>query len=144
MIGPLSKDPTWSKCWHDPHPGWPHERQRELGGWWKCRNGPDATDAENNCKPCSAPLPSGATDPVPDPATQLDELMKIIREAMAKVEKADKEAFKEDMATKNVKVKAEPNGNLGKFRPRDDNYPATEHDTMSFKTQKSWINYAPL
>lgn len=46
---------TWAKEWHDPNPGWPHPHWRERGGWWKCREGTDATQAERQCRVCHQP-----------------------------------------------------------------------------------------
>ncbi|KAM7196375.1 hypothetical protein V8F20_007034 [Naviculisporaceae sp. PSN 640] len=46
---------TWEKEWHEPNPGWPHPHWREHGGWWKCRKGTDATEAERQCRECHQP-----------------------------------------------------------------------------------------
>ncbi|EGS21103.1 uncharacterized protein CTHT_0029440 [Thermochaetoides thermophila DSM 1495] len=42
----------WTKEWHDPDEGWPTALQRKNGGWWRCRDGPDATLPELMCGVC--------------------------------------------------------------------------------------------
>ncbi|KAI0848094.1 hypothetical protein F5Y00DRAFT_98229 [Daldinia vernicosa] len=47
-----SEKTPWDKKWHDPNDKWPFEHQQKHGGWWKCRSGPDAPEAEKNCRYC--------------------------------------------------------------------------------------------
>ncbi|KAI0098202.1 hypothetical protein GGR51DRAFT_538551 [Nemania sp. FL0031] len=79
------KDETWEKHWHDPNPGWPHAHHRRHGGWWKCRKGPRATVAENNCIFCVEP---DIPEP-PSPARRFDDIMRRIENAMAIVARND-------------------------------------------------------
>ncbi|KAI1180722.1 hypothetical protein F4777DRAFT_597461 [Nemania sp. FL0916] len=87
-------DPHWDKHWHQPNPGWRHEHQRERGGLWKCRKGPEATVAENGCRLCRHVELVEATPP----AQILDDLMRFIGEAMATVAKDDKKQVLERMS----------------------------------------------
>ncbi len=41
----------WDKEYHEEHKKWRAIGHR-TGGWWKCRSGPEATYAENNCTKC--------------------------------------------------------------------------------------------
>ncbi|EAQ88173.1 predicted protein [Chaetomium globosum CBS 148.51] len=43
---------TWNKEYHKPDDAWPSTLQRIRGGWWHCRDGPDAAPPERSCKLC--------------------------------------------------------------------------------------------
>ncbi|KAI3318617.1 hypothetical protein HD806DRAFT_306314 [Xylariaceae sp. AK1471] len=133
------KDYTWDKHWHQPNPGWRHEHQRQKGGLWKCRKGPDATGAENRCRLCS-----NAEEPeAVHPAKVLDDVMKYIREAMAEVAEKDKKEVIERTALKNGK----PTSQVESQRQEalhDDTCTTSKHETISFGARQSYINYNPL
>ncbi|KAI0387591.1 hypothetical protein F5Y04DRAFT_7986 [Hypomontagnella monticulosa] len=85
------KKPTWHKIWHEPNPAWPHPHWRESGGWWICRDGPDASEAEKNCRPCLNSRTAAERKPqAADLKESLDKIMDAVNEAMAKVGKEDK------------------------------------------------------
>ncbi|KAJ8126143.1 hypothetical protein O1611_g7494 [Lasiodiplodia mahajangana] len=100
------KDESWDKNWHEPNSGWPYEHHRREGGWWKCRKGLRATDAENNCRYCSDAEVEEPTSP-----TQLyDDVMQYIEEAMAVVAGNDREIISRRIAYKSrkpIKVEAD-------------------------------------
>ncbi|KAI1823129.1 hypothetical protein F4861DRAFT_550112 [Xylaria intraflava] len=121
------KDRQRDKNWHQPNPGWRHEHQRRQGGWWKCRKGPTATDAENKCWLCSA-------DKIPEPihpVQALEGMMKRIGAAMSIVAENDK------------------NGVLGHIsdesnKARQSHSPTAGPTTASFTGRQSLISYNPL
>ena len=50
---------TFTKEWHDADPRWPYPVWRTHGGWWICRSGPEASEAERQCQIChAAPVPA--------------------------------------------------------------------------------------
>jgi len=60
-IGVLPKK-TFTKEWHDADSRWPHPVWRTHGGWWICRSGPEASEAERQCQICHpAPIPANAS-----------------------------------------------------------------------------------
>ncbi|KAI2636979.1 hypothetical protein GGS26DRAFT_464018 [Hypomontagnella submonticulosa] len=85
------KKSTWGKNWHEPNPAWPYPHWQRSGGWWRCRDGPEASKAEKDCHVCLASRTAAArTPPAADPKEELEKLTNAINEAMAKVAKKDK------------------------------------------------------
>ncbi|KAI1658428.1 hypothetical protein F4813DRAFT_48813 [Daldinia decipiens] len=96
----------WDKKWHEPNKKWPFAHRREHGGWWKCRSGRDAPEAERKCWLCH-----GQTE-TPEQATEkrsakekLDELQSAIDEAMAVVGERDRAVALEMLRQGNTFVK---------------------------------------
>ncbi|KAL2165862.1 hypothetical protein VTG60DRAFT_3711 [Thermothelomyces hinnuleus] len=81
---------TWRKQYHEPNDAWPNALQRSRGGWWACRNGPDASPAERSCKLCHprVPSPQGQVSA----QTARDQYQHILKE----IETAQAEASKRD------------------------------------------------
>ena len=75
----------WPKQFHEPHGAWPKANQRERGGWWACRSGPDASRAERDCQLCHAeepePEPSGGRRAASVHQHITDEIEKAMAEA---------------------------------------------------------------
>lgn len=47
----------WNLEFHDNHEKWKEiGRSGGKGGWWKCRNGPEATTAERSCRGCTSTI----------------------------------------------------------------------------------------
>ncbi|KLU81411.1 hypothetical protein MAPG_00501 [Magnaporthiopsis poae ATCC 64411] len=51
----------WDHHFHEPNPGWAHEKQRRRGGWWTCRDDEDAPLAERLCQICRWESPESST-----------------------------------------------------------------------------------
>ncbi|KAI1470822.1 uncharacterized protein F4812DRAFT_280166 [Daldinia caldariorum] len=87
---------AWDKKWHEPNNQWAFPHQRKHGGWWKCRSGPDAPQAEARCRFCHYhDFKTDTPEPPPSPSKrsareQLAELQGAIDEAMAVVGERDK------------------------------------------------------
>ncbi|KAK2067601.1 hypothetical protein P8C59_001325 [Phyllachora maydis] len=60
--------PVWDKNYHDEHPDWPTETQRQ-GGWWRCRSGDDASKMERECTACHSAQSATARGKKPAAAT---------------------------------------------------------------------------
>ncbi|KAI1155193.1 hypothetical protein F4825DRAFT_83417 [Nemania diffusa] len=142
------QDCNWDKHWHEPNPEWPHEIHRKKGGLWKCRKGPTATAAENQCKLCS-----DVTTPSPPPPAQLlDDVMKHIKEAMAAVAGNDKETVSKRIVDENsrkpAKLKTPPwqaDDNVRRWDFQQSNpVITTGPETISFSTHQPYLNYNPL
>ncbi|XXG99165.1 hypothetical protein Hte_005500 [Hypoxylon texense] len=89
---------SWDKVWHKPNKQWPHEFQRLKGGWWKCRSGPEAPDAERWCSVCHKTQNTAQQPDQPNqknPQEKLDTIMGFIRVAMEDVAKMDQEVVKQ-------------------------------------------------
>ena len=73
----------WPKQFHEPHGAWPNANQRERGGWWACRSGPDASRAERDCQLCHAeePVPSAGRRAAAIHQHITDEIEKAMAEA---------------------------------------------------------------
>ncbi|KAG9238865.1 hypothetical protein BJ875DRAFT_361243, partial [Amylocarpus encephaloides] len=53
----------WSLHFHEKNHEWQTKHARNWGGWWKCRTGQKAPEAERNCKHCHRILtPNGDGD----------------------------------------------------------------------------------
>ncbi|KAI1386267.1 uncharacterized protein F4822DRAFT_310944 [Hypoxylon trugodes] len=102
-----TKKPNWDLNWHHPDPKWRHAHQREHGGWWKCKTGPNALKAEIECLECHHRYEPA--EPKVDPRETLRKLNDSISKAMAKVAEKDeaivlermrkeKEAYDRDLA----------------------------------------------
>ncbi|KAI3337724.1 hypothetical protein F4824DRAFT_102122 [Ustulina deusta] len=142
--GVIVKDDNWDKNWHRPNPGWRHEKQRTMGGWWKCRKGPEATTAENKCELCS-----DAEAPKPIPAAQLlKDVMGYIEEAMAVIAENDKKKVLELNPNKKATGLEAPGPLVDesvKIWAHQENPLATaEPDTIPLGARQPWINYNPL
>lgn len=76
--GQGTRKTPWDHHFHEPNPGWAHEKQRRRGGWWTCRDDEDAPLAERLCQicrwespessPCGSPAVYGRTQKTPPPA----------------------------------------------------------------------------
>ncbi|KAI2781919.1 hypothetical protein F4815DRAFT_63537 [Daldinia loculata] len=81
----------WDKKWHEPSNKWPFAHRREHGGWWKCRSGRDAPEAEKKCGLCHGQTEAPEQTAKKRSAKEkLDELQSAIDEAMAVVGESDK------------------------------------------------------
>ncbi|KAJ3572350.1 hypothetical protein NPX13_g5083 [Xylaria arbuscula] len=143
--GIIVKDYTWDKSWHDPCDGWRHEKQRKMGGWWKCNKGPNALPAERRCRLCS---PTKPAPPATPPAQLLNETMGYIREAMAAVAERDKEMVLKSFPRSQPRG-VDPSGplvdeTLKMWAHHDNPLVTTELGTIPIGTRQPWINYNPL
>ncbi|KAF3062158.1 hypothetical protein GL218_04015 [Daldinia childiae] len=86
-----SEKSPWDKKWHEPNKKWPFAHRREHGGWWKCRSGRDAPEAERRCWLCHGQpeTPEQAAEER-SAKEKLDELQSAIDEAMTVVGEKDK------------------------------------------------------
>ncbi|KAI1430213.1 hypothetical protein F5Y12DRAFT_7719 [Xylaria sp. FL1777] len=147
--GVIVKDGNWDKNWHSPNPGWRHEKQRRLGGWWKCRKGPEAVPAENKCTLC---LDDEVHDEVPEPpipaAQLLDDVMRYIGEAMAVVAENDKKMVLERNPSKKPTGLEVPGPLVDEsvkiWAHQENPLTTTELDTIPLGARQPWINYNPL
>ncbi|KAI0009718.1 hypothetical protein F4779DRAFT_358729 [Xylariaceae sp. FL0662B] len=100
----MARKPAWDKHWHEPHDKWrPHTKRQRHGGWWKCRDGPDAPAAERGCRVCHDDGNNGEgkgkgngkgkeiPKPVLDPRKLYQRVMNAIARAMAAVAERDRE-----------------------------------------------------
>ncbi|KAK3318387.1 hypothetical protein B0H66DRAFT_236057 [Apodospora peruviana] len=110
------------KEWHDANNAWPYDHWRRHGGWWTCRSGEDASEAERRCRTChkrSIPARSSQTrartrqsaassgeasqstaSQTKWPATATEDyknLISVIEKAMNEVLEEDKKALKARM-----------------------------------------------
>ncbi|KAK5628365.1 hypothetical protein RRF57_004080 [Xylaria bambusicola] len=144
--GIIVKKNIWDKNWHEPNNGWRHEKQRRLGGFWKCNKGPGALPAEKNCTLC---LDTKAAPPViPSPAVQLDGIMRHISDAMAVVAESDREKVLELNSSKKLSGLEIPGPLIDEtvkiWAHQDNPLIMTEPDTVPIGTRQPWINYNPL
>ncbi|KAK0718246.1 hypothetical protein B0T26DRAFT_676434 [Lasiosphaeria miniovina] len=79
----------FNKHWHEPNEGWPYKHWQKHGGWWICRNGDNASLAENQCQPCrqrrqqdEASANNKRINKTMSPAAQYDGIMAEIQKAM--------------------------------------------------------------
>ncbi|ORY63098.1 uncharacterized protein BCR38DRAFT_221406 [Pseudomassariella vexata] len=91
-----------TKEWHNPSPDWHFEARHQKGGWWRCRSGSDATDAERKCKVChySSSPRKAEKENKDDPEAQLKYLMDLIDQASKEVAEKDKQEVIEQMKKK--------------------------------------------
>lgn len=85
------RKPKWDKEWHEPRSGWSTRVQRQNGGWWKCRSGPDAPRIERTCRMCRNAERRSETQSSPRGIHQekLDLLVEAIDQAMKEVGQRD-------------------------------------------------------
>ncbi|KAK4217815.1 hypothetical protein QBC37DRAFT_33206 [Rhypophila decipiens] len=82
---------TFQKEWHEANPSWPWPNRQKRGGWWTCRSGPDASEAEQKCSVCHKAAASQVngvqprTRPGPPPRRQTGKALK----EQAKTDKTD-------------------------------------------------------
>ncbi|KAI1377565.1 hypothetical protein F4677DRAFT_40745 [Hypoxylon crocopeplum] len=92
----MAKKPTWDKEWHDPSPRWKFPHQRKNGGWWKCRSGPDAPDAERMCHRCHyKPQTKQQQIPKLESKEELGCIMDAVTQAMGEIAQKDKAVARE-------------------------------------------------
>ncbi|KAI0525932.1 hypothetical protein F5B22DRAFT_261029 [Xylaria bambusicola] len=144
--GIIVKENSWDKNWHEPNNGWRHEKQRRLGGYWKCNKGPRALPAEKNCTLC---LETKTAPPVnPSPVAQLDDIMRHINEAMAVVAESDKAKLLKLRSSKKPSGLETPGllvDETVKIWAHQDNPLTTiEPETIPISARQPWINYNPL
>jgi hypothetical protein len=82
----------WNKQHHKPNDAWPNAVQRIKGGWWHCRDGPDAPPPERNCKLCHREVP--VEDPGPSAAKRHQRLLEEIEMAQAEANRKDRLSLK--------------------------------------------------
>ncbi|KAH6631694.1 hypothetical protein F5144DRAFT_229344 [Chaetomium tenue] len=83
---------TWNKEYHKPDNAWPSALQRIRGGWWHCRDGPDAASPERSCKLCHRQVRVG--DPNPSAAKWHQCLLEEIETAQAEANRKDRLSLK--------------------------------------------------
>ncbi|KAI0406112.1 hypothetical protein F4802DRAFT_117150 [Xylaria palmicola] len=141
-----AKNNNWDKNWHEPNPGWPHEGQRIIGGWWKCRTGPTATEMENNCACCKTSKSRAELEGISDepPAQQLARVMAHIQTAMAVVAEEDKRIVLERLASDEDEL-ARPKQEKPWLQFGEDAAPARPGTSAPGPhSRQQRINYAPL
>ncbi|KAI2619957.1 hypothetical protein GGR54DRAFT_639721 [Hypoxylon sp. NC1633] len=94
-IDATENKPIWDKVWHDPDDCWPYSwpfpHQRAKGGFWRCRSGPDAPEAERYCFRCHVRFRRSKQQlSAPKPEEQLQKVMDAIMKAMGEVAERDK------------------------------------------------------
>jgi hypothetical protein len=106
--GPKKK---WDMHFHEPSLRWEYEHQREKGGWWMCRSGDEAPQAERECNKCHRTLKAAATSSEPEDYPEFDShaehynwIMSEIKEAMREVADQDKQAILARLGTGNAKA----------------------------------------
>jgi hypothetical protein len=124
--GSRSTKPLWDKEYHDEHPKW-----RTIGrrhGWWKCRSGPHASEAERTCELCHKPKPSedptSATPGTVPIADRKKELTDWIAEQMRNIGLDDKALAKE-------MIRRMPSQQVLGYFPK---YNVPEHELEGYET----------
>ncbi|KAL2015499.1 hypothetical protein VTK56DRAFT_5354 [Thermocarpiscus australiensis] len=95
----------FTKQYHAPNPDWPNPKWQKQGGWWTCRSGREASEAERRCGLChGSDTPSHRKryplmiEGKPVSATEmLKELMGGIEKAMAAAHKRERAALRARM-----------------------------------------------
>ncbi|KAK3292332.1 uncharacterized protein B0H64DRAFT_227045 [Chaetomium fimeti] len=89
---------TWNKQHHQPNGAWPNTIQRIRGGWWHCRNGPDASAPERNCELCHREVPvPRVEDQGPSEKQRYQRLLENIEAAQAEANKKDRLSLKHQL-----------------------------------------------
>ncbi|PVH82710.1 hypothetical protein DL98DRAFT_513794 [Cadophora sp. DSE1049] len=85
---------VWDKVHHEEHPVW-KALGHQGGGWWRCRTGPHAPRAEQNCQECHVKYPPETerlnTETMESAMRTLEQLRRLIRGHMYRVGQQDKE-----------------------------------------------------
>ncbi|KAH7384880.1 hypothetical protein BKA64DRAFT_759634 [Cadophora sp. MPI-SDFR-AT-0126] len=85
---------VWDKVHHEEHPVWKTLGHRG-GGWWRCRSGPQAPRAEQNCQECHVKYPPATdrpnTETMESAMWTLEQLRRLVKGHMDRVCQQDKE-----------------------------------------------------
>ncbi|KAH7313048.1 hypothetical protein BKA65DRAFT_600578 [Rhexocercosporidium sp. MPI-PUGE-AT-0058] len=91
--GYTSLPKMWDKVHHDEHPVWKALGHRG-GGWWRCRTGPNAPQAERKCHQCHVVHPPEILHPnietMDSAMRSLGKLRNLVRSYMNRVGQKDK------------------------------------------------------